>query len=254
MNNFEITKREILFSIIIAAVMILFGLLIHGKISDGLMEDYQKYETALKIQNDSDLFEYGMKTNVGNAFVYGDLQAVDTVSYSDVSGEYMYIRKTEEHYCKHTRQVPHTRVVNGKSQTYYTTETYWTWDYVGKEDKHSDKISFLGIEFDYGKIDTPSSRHIDTVNGGYHIRFVYDGVDAKYTGTLFTNLNNKTIADNSNFYINKTIDETMESLESGGELIAFWIVWILLTGGVVFAFYYFDNRWLEDKNKKRYWN
>lgn len=249
MNNFQITKREILFSVIIISVMLLFGLLIHSKINDGLMEDYQKYDTALKIHDDSDLFEYGMKTNVGNAFVYGDLQAVDTVSYPDVSGEYMYIRKTEEHYNRHTRTV-----TTGSGKHRHTrTETYWSWDYAGEEDKHSDKVSFLDVEFDYGKINIPSSRHIDIIDGGYHVRYVYDGVDIKHTGTLFTNLNNKTIADNSDFYINKTIEETIQSLESGSELIIFWIFWILLIGGVVFAFYYLDNRWLEDKRSKSNW-
>ena len=29
-----------------------------------------------------------MRTNVGNAFVYGDLKAVDTVTYPEIGGEY----------------------------------------------------------------------------------------------------------------------------------------------------------------------
>ena len=53
------------------------------------------------------MFQYGMDTNVGNAFVYGDLKAVDTVTYPEISGEYMYVEKVKERYTKHTRRVAH---------------------------------------------------------------------------------------------------------------------------------------------------
>ncbi len=238
-GDFEITKREILFSIAIIAFMLLIGTIIHGKISDSLMEEYQKYNTAMQIEQDNSLFVYGMKTDIGKAFIYGDLQAIDTVSYPDIDGKYMYVKKVKEKYTMHTRTV--------KSGKTYRTETYWTWDYAGEENKHSEKLSFLGVEFDYKKINIPSAKHIDTVSGGYHVRYVYEGVKNKYTGTLFTDLNNKTITDNSDFYSNKTIEETIKSLESGSELIIFWVCWVILTGVIVFVFYYFDNRWLEDK-------
>ena len=84
----KITKREILFSVVIVCIMLLIGVLISDKINDNLMNKYQEYNTALQIISDSDLFQYGIKTNVGNAFVYGDLKAVDTVSFDEVSGEY----------------------------------------------------------------------------------------------------------------------------------------------------------------------
>lgn len=90
-GNFELTKHEALFSVIIIAVMLIIGIMIHGKINNRLVNDYQKYNTALHIQNDTDLFSYAMKTNVGNAFVYGDLEAVDTVTYPEIGGKYIYI-------------------------------------------------------------------------------------------------------------------------------------------------------------------
>lgn len=31
-----------------------------------------------------------------------------------------------------------------------------------------------------------------------------------------------------------------------GALVGFWLFWIVLTGGVIYGFCYFDNRWLED--------
>ena len=29
-----------------------------------------------------------MKTNIGNAFVYGELKAIDTVSYDEIEGDF----------------------------------------------------------------------------------------------------------------------------------------------------------------------
>ena len=81
-GDFEITKREILASISIIAIMLLIGVLIAGKISEYELDQNEKYNKAIKIDT-QELFEYGMRTNVGNAFVYGDLKAVDTVTYPE---------------------------------------------------------------------------------------------------------------------------------------------------------------------------
>lgn len=243
-GDFEITKREILASISIIAVMILIGVLISSKISEAQMDKNEIYNKAVKIES-TDLFQYGMDTNVGNAFVYGDLKAVDTVTYPEIDGEYMYVEKVKERYTMHTRQVAHTTTVNGKSHTYYTTETYWTWDYAGSEDKICKEIKFCGITFDSNKFDIPGSNHIDTIKESSHIRYKYYGVGTEFTGTIFTDLRDKTISDNTNFYNGMNIEETVERLESGGGEIIFWIFWILLTGGCVFGFFYIDNKWLE---------
>ena len=102
-GDFEITKREILASISIIAMMLLIGFVISGRISNYILDRNEKYNKAIKIES-SELFEYGMRTDVGYAFVYGDLKAVDTVSYPEINGEYMYIEKIEEHYNMHTRR------------------------------------------------------------------------------------------------------------------------------------------------------
>lgn len=244
MDDFKITKREVLVSVIIIAIMLLIGIVIHENINDKLMLEYQKYNTALQIENDSELFAYGMKTNVGNAFVYGDLKAVDTVTYPEIGGEYSYVEKVKERYTRHTRTVTKTKTVNGKTKTYTEEEVYYTWDRVGSWDKHSEKISFLGIEFKYGVIKFPSSDYITTQKESSNVRYVYYGSPIECNGTLYANLSNNTISETS-FYNNHSIEETIESLESGWELVLFWIIWILLTGGCVFGFYYIDNKWLE---------
>ena len=155
-GDFEITKREILSSLVIIAIMLLIGFVIHGKINDSLMEDYQKYDTALQIDNNSELFSYGMRTDVGNAFVYGDLKAVDTVTFEEIDGQYSYVKKVKERYTKHTRTVTKTRTrSDGKTETYTEEEEYWTWDEIDSWSKHSQQISFLNVTFPYGKIKFP---------------------------------------------------------------------------------------------------
>ena len=78
MDDFEITKREILASVSIVAVMLLIGILISEKISEYQLDENEMYNKAAKIES-RELFQYGMDTNVGNAFVYGDLRAVENI-------------------------------------------------------------------------------------------------------------------------------------------------------------------------------
>lgn len=241
----EITKREIIASITIIAIMLLIGFVISSKISDSELDTNEKYNKALKIES-ADLFKYGMNTNVGNAFVYGDLEAVDTVSYPEIDGEYMYIEKVEEHYNRHTRTVTKTRTNSkGETEHYEEEEVYYSWDYHDSWEKHSEKISFCGVEFDYAKIDTPSSKHIKTDEKLFSdVRYVYYGTSTKFKGTIFTDLRNGTISSNTMFYQDLSIEDTVQRLESGGGVIVFWLIWIMLIVGAVYGFYYLDNNWL----------
>lgn len=239
-GDFEITKREILASISIIAIMLLIGVLISGKISERQMDKNEIYNKAVKIEDQS-MFEYGMRTNIGNAFVYGDLKAVDTVTYPGIGGEYMYVEKVEEHYNRHTRTV--TTTVNGKTQT--RTEVYYSWDWAGSEDKKCKEISFLGVTFKSNKIDIPGTDYIETIKESSRVRYKYYGTKTKHTGTIFAELKDGTIKDNTSFYKDKNITETLEMLESGSGLVFFWIFWIILIVACVYSFYYIDNKWLE---------
>ena len=61
MRNFEITKREVLASISIIAVMILVGILISAKITERQMDRNEVYNKAVKIDS-QETFSYGMRT------------------------------------------------------------------------------------------------------------------------------------------------------------------------------------------------
>ena len=239
-GDFEITVREMIASISIVVILLLFGFLIGDAIQEKQMDKNEVYNKAVKIES-TDMFEYGMRTNVGNAFVYGDLQAVDTVTYPEIGGAYMYVEKVKERYTMHTRTV--TTTVNGRTQT--RTETYWTWDRVGSEEIQCNEITFLGVTFDSDKIDLPVSEYITMIKESSHVRYKYYAVNTNYTGTIFTDLRNDTISDNSEFYNDMTIEETVDRLDSNAGLVIFWVLWSLLICGCVVGFYYIDNRWLE---------
>ncbi len=246
-GGFSISKREILISIAIIAVMIIFGLMIHGAIEDSLMLKHQEYNLALQIDNNPEVFKYGMSTNVGNAFVYGTLKCLDPVNFEEIGGEYSCIEKVKEHYTRHTRTVTKTYTdSDGDVHTYTEEEEYWTWDKVDSWSKTATRISFLDVEFRYGEIDFPVSSLVKTIKESSKIRYKYYGAPIEASGTLYTKLENNTI-NNTRFHRNMTIEGTHKYYVSGSELIFFWIVWILLTAGVVFGFVYIDNRWLEDR-------
>lgn len=242
-GDFEITIREIIASVSIIAIMLLFGVLINGKISEQQMDKNEIYNKAVKIES-KDLFQYGMDTNVGNAFVYGELKAVDTVTYPEIGGEYMYVEKVKERYTRHTITVyeyDDKGNVVGQHE-----EEYWTWDRVGSEDKKCKELSFCDITFESNKIDIPGTGYITTIKESSHIRYKYYGTGIKFTGTIFADLRDKTIPKGTNFYNNMNIDETHKYLETGiGWLFVFWVFWIGLIAGCVVGFYYLDNKWLE---------
>lgn len=245
----EITKREIIASISIVAVMLIIGVIIQGNISEKIMDSSEKYNKAIKVE-DEELFKYGMRTSVGNAFVYGELEVLDPVTYPEIGGEYSYIEKVKEEYTMHTRTVTYT---DSKGKTKTRTETYWTWDKVGSESLKSKKTKFLGVEFDYAQFLKLDSRHIDTIKESSRIRYKYYGSPVKATGTIFTTLKNNNIGIDNKLHENMSIEETYEYLQEGfGLLFLFWFAWILLITGVVYGFYYLDNDWLNiDKRSIR---
>ena len=236
----EITKREILASIAIACIMFVFGLLIQQSIRTAITNQNKEYETALKI-SDSETFKYGMKTNVGNAFVYGDLIAVDPVTNEEIDGEWMWIERVKERYTQHSRTV--TRTVNGKTVT--KVEYYWTWDRVGSQTWHSNFVTFLGSQFPYGLITDIGYGHLKTDTHG-NVRYKWYTSSTEHKGTIYTKLENDTITQ-AGLHEGKTALETYESMINNETLliIGFWIFWVALTVGLVIGFYALENRWLE---------
>lgn len=242
----KITKREIIASIAIVAIMMLFGFMISDSINDARLDKLQEYNTALKIpDNNTELFQYALDTDIGNAFVEGKLKFLDPVSIEGLKGEYSYISRELEKYTRHTRVVTDTYTVNGKVKTRTRVETYWSWDHVKTDKWKSKKMNFNGVDFPTDKIAIPSSRHHSTVSCGYHKRYVYYVRDVEYQGTIYAKLKDHTIQDIANFHEGADIEQMIEYYTLFDWRWLFWPFWIVLTGGLVYGFYYIDNRWLE---------
>lgn len=238
--DFEITKREIIASITIVGFMLIVGLILSGYISDSIKDTNEIYNKAIHIE-DKDIFEYSMSTNVGNAFVYGDMIALSPVSYDDIEGKYMYIKRIKEEYIRHERQVSYPC---GKSIC-YRTEYYWTWDEVDREYKSTDKVTFLGVEFDFNQFKKPSTNYIATIKKSSHIRYKYYGTPTKLTGTIFADLKDNNVGEGIVPYEDMTTQQAYErSLRGNLSICGFWFLWIALTGGLVFGFCYLENEWL----------
>lgn len=246
-GDFTITKREILVSIIILALMLTLGFVIHGAIDHSMMIKHQEYNTALRIDGDAEMFSYAMQTNIGNAYVYGTWSAVDPVYYDEVDGNYSYIEKVKERYTRHTRTVTKTRTLsNGETQTYTEEEEYWTWDRVDSWSKHCSKINFVGSEFDYGVIERPSTSHIATIRESGHIRYKYYGAPWTCEATIYADLRDGTV-NSVDTYHYKTIEETHKQMTSKGGLVVFWVLWSIFMILVIGGFFVIDNYWLEDR-------
>lgn len=250
-GDFSITKREIIFSVVILAVMLTIGFIIGGSIDNSLMLKHQEYNTALRIDEDANMFSYAMRTNIGNAYVCGTISTVDPVTFEEIGGEYSYVKKVKEKYTRHTRTVTETYKVNGKTHTRTRTEVYYTWDPVDSWSKHSSTIQFLEVDFPYGTIDLPSSYHIKTIKESGTIRYQYYAAPTSCQATIYADLRNSTVNDVKTYH-NTTIEEAYERMISKGELVVFWILWIILTGGAVFGFVFIDNHWLEDRRRHYY--
>lgn len=165
----------------------------------------------------------------------------------------MTLEKVEERYERREEEVTETDK-DGNKHTH--TEVTYEWETESTESKHAEEIMFCGIIFPYNKINLPSKSHITTIKGDkvwswksgerVKVRFQYYGVATKHTGTIYTDLRDKTISDNSSFYKDCTIEQALDKCTSGGQVIIFWIAWVILTAVIVYGFYYIDNNWLEN--------
>lgn len=242
MKNIEVTFREVLVSIIIMLLLLSVGFVVVSKIQEHYSDKNQKYFRALKVE-DYNTFNYTIKTEVGGMLSYGEFKATNPVSYKDVKGEYFYIEKVTEKYTRHTRQVSYKC---GKI-TCYRTETYYTWDFLNKDSKHTDSFVYMNNKYPYTKLKFNNTKYIDTQTFG-DIRYVYSGSPVKFKGSLYSVAKNKDITQNE-VYINKNIKEVLKDKEIEGSSVStvFWFIWIVLGVVLVIVFVARENRYLNKK-------
>lgn len=228
-----IAKRNRIASIVTIALMIVIGLFI---------SDMKEYRKVVQI-TDPAMFQDGMETNVGNAFIYGELKAVDPVSYPEIDGQYMYMKKVREQY----REDISAFYVQGRG--FMSSSS--TWNEVDSEEKECRELSFCGVTFDRERIDLtiPDVEYIETIYTSENVRYKYYGVKSQNKGTIYAVLKDNTMVD-AVFHKDMDIKKTVELYESNKVklCVVFWIVWILIM--VVIVALLPDNQWLEERRKQ----
>lgn len=269
----EVTKREILVSIIIFFLLFSLGLIIHNLIIEQHILSAEKYNKALKINNDEELFNYSIDTEVGNILAYGTFESVDKVSLDELKNDYMYIKKVKQEYTQHSREVCDT---DSKGNTHCHTEIYYEWDDISSQNYASKEVMFLGRKFNYSTFDgyqkfrlSLKSNIIDKYNSYIYdnclyekkpsfwgasvgdIRYYYIVSSVKFNGTIFAKASNKTIITENKGKIHiydSNLRDTIENKKNEGTIISviYWLFWIILTCLAIYGYMYLDNNYLED--------
>lgn len=247
MRDIEITKREILVSIVIALLMTGIGFLISTTIHNKVSESNEKYFKALKIDNVENLFKHAIDTEIGDMISYGTLKANEPVSDPLIDGQYFSIRKIEEHYVKKTRTVTYT---DSDGNTRTKTETYWEWDVVKRERYDTYTFNYLGRDFELGIVNVDNHNYNSTVKKGFgsNVRWKFYTIPVEFNASIYSKAESKTIKQNE-IYPEQTIESLIVMKEKGADnaIIAFWIAWVILTLGLIGVFVAMDNRYINNQ-------
>lgn len=249
--DFEITLREVLFSLLILGIFSFLGFLGHSVIDKKVGDSTLKYRQAVAIES-PDEFRHAMDTDVGHAFVRGKLEAAAPVTSKLVKGEYLSIHVEHQKYQMHTRVVTYTTYDSkGRPHVRRRTETYWSWDTKWTSTTNSPRVVFCGSEFPYGKFRYDCASTERTIVGGDGLfeneRDVVYTVKDGFTGTMFGDLRSGSF-EGTAALVRKGIEEYREFETNHTGLYAlFWFIWAVLTFGTIFAFYIIDNNWLEGR-------
>lgn len=243
----EITKREILFSFIIIAIMVFLGMIISRPILSHSLSNALKTISSVQ-SKDSITFDYIKRTDAGDFLAEGTINTANPVSIEDIDGEYQKIKKEKQEYRRHTETYTTT---DSKGNVQAHARTYWSWDTIHTDVWKSDSLSFYGNIFTYKDIKyNPAIEYLKTITperGFFErkIRYRYYVAPTMEQGTLSGNISDRSFT-NLRFRKEESVDsiikEAEEKMNRGP--IVFWFFWSLLTAGLVIGFYDADNKWL----------
>lgn len=226
--------------------MIGLGILISRPIISSVSDNALKTISSLQI-TDNEKFDYIRRTNAGNFIAEGKLIALDPVSIEDIPGVYGKIEKVKEEYTKHTRTVTE---IDSEGNTTTRTETYWSWDVVMTWHWEATKVSFLGQTFTPDQIRyrfiTTYKETINPKVGFFstEIRYKYYVAPIEDYGILLGLADNKSYTELcfNHDTIKNCVSRAEKKIENAP--IIFWLLWEILTFGLVFLFFYAENKWL----------
>ena len=247
-GTWELTLREAIFAFLIAGAMTVVGFFIASEIEHHVHTKQLMYRQAAQIDNNADEFKLALDTDVGHAFVEGDLEAIDRVKHESLRGEWLAIDASYEKYTMHTRVVHYTVTDSkGRSHTKSRTETYWTWDRYDRKQLKAKQVNFSGAMFPTSKFDLGGCSHKEaTVSIGWHKRIVFYVVPAKMHGTVFTEVMHGTVLNATPFWKGQSLKAAYEDCTTSYAVKIFWSVWTAVIVGTMLLFFYGENHWLED--------
>ena len=268
-GDFKLTKGELIILCVAFVIWTTICVFINMSITNATLENNSKYYKAVKIDNDEELFKYGMRTHAGNALVYGEVKAAAPVSIPELSDSYFAIEKVTEKYTEH---VTYDEDEDGNR----TKNVSYSWDTCWRETYLPDNVIFSGVEFPYNKIEIDNFRRLDLSDGNvsksfsdkFHFNRIYEKShiwervgDKRYyycviplsqKVTIFAELKDNTIygvdgSENARIYYNTTTQEVIEGIEKSKNYsnIGFTILWYLLYIALGFWFIYQRNKWAD---------
>lgn len=228
-----ITKREILLSCGVIAVLLLIGFTISNAISDHQQSEVNRFETSVKVNDDNELFQYVLDTKQSNVCAYGLFDGGTGVTDTMIDGTYYSIVRIYEHYTRHTRTVT-TKV--GKTTT-TRVEVYYTWDEKKRDCRTSTDDTFMGVPMD---IVVDNYYELCKIKIDSNDRIVFKVIPLTQYGLIHP-LN---IEANGIRLQHQTMEEYEKDLNSTAGQWIFWIFLILCIGGLTIWIYYSDWDWL----------
>lgn len=245
--DWEITLREAIFSILILGILMGVGFLIHNAICKKIDDNTLKYRQAVSIVSTNE-FRHAMDTDVGHAFVRGKLVALAPVKSKLVDGEWLSIFVKHQKYQMHTRTVTYTVYDSkGRPHTRTRTETYWSWDTKWTSFTNSPMVSFCGSMFDYGKFHYGCAPCEETVvKDGFlsNERDIVCTTKDGFNATIFAKLHGGSF-DGQVGLVSSPIERYRESLCKSIFPVLFWVLWTMVSIGLMVGFYFARNDWLE---------
>jgi len=248
-GEWRLTLREAVFSALIAGILAAAGFFISGAVERRVHERQLRYRQAVQIDKNPVEFRWALDTDIGYLFAEGTLETVDPVRHERLDGEWFSIEAAYQKYTRHTRTRTYT-VSDGKGHTRVKSrvETYWSWDTYDVERSSAKTVRFLGVELPAGKFGPGWRRERRIVPIGHNRRIEFAVVPKKMAGTMFAKAAGGTVDGQIEFWRGRDLKSAYEDSVSSCAKGLFWTAWTAVIAGILFAFFYAENRWLEDNS------
>lgn len=226
--------------------MVGIGVWLSAPILSKATERYFAVASSVVVNTD-DEFDYISRTNAGRFLANGTLSVIDTVRLEELPGVYSFIKKVKEEYRLHTEVYTTT---DSKGHTTTHTRTYHSWDEVKHWNHKAERAMFRGKEFKVDEVyrvrpQKDTIIKVKTKMFENDTRYVYYTAPVSFDGVMLGNAMNRKY-DDPKFINGLTAEQYIKNVERklNGNTILFWILWSLLTAGMIVGFYALENKWL----------